>query len=323
MRTLFLLIVATACRPRAAPSTDPSPSSSSPSETPTDTDTPGSTSPTATDTASETTPTTGTTDPLAPDYRPAGPYVVDRADARFTPSAGCTTDTRTFRPQGVATDTLLVLAHGFSRNQDAVADLAEHLASWGLPVATMDLCHSTPLDNDPLQDGADLVALADELGAGDRLYAGHSAGGLRSVLAATLDPAVISVLGLDLVDLDELALDAAPSLSVPVGGVLGDPYSCNDSGNGLPVYGAAPDAQAIWVHEADHCDFEWPTGALCTAFCSQPSTTPEARIQDTIHVLATAWALWRTGLDPAGARWWTVGEPPLDALVSSGAVTVQ
>ena len=141
------------------------------------------------------------------------------------------------------------------------------------------------------------------------------------MIAAGLDPAAIAALGLDLVDLDGMALDAAQALPIPVHGLLGEPHLCNDDGNGLPVY-AAP-GSAIKVVGADHCDFEWPTGPLCTTFCSDPPGAREAQIHETIVTLATAFALWQSGQDPAAESWWREGGAGYELLLESGAIVVR
>jgi pimeloyl-ACP methyl ester carboxylesterase len=233
-----------------------------------------------------------------------GPFSVQE-DGGTRTSGLCVTPYTTYVPVGGATDAAVVLSHGFSRTEAQMVDLATRIASWGVPVVTTTLCHSTPLDNDPDQDAADLVALADQVGAARRLYVGHSAGGLRSVLAAALDPDAIGVLGLDLVDLDAMAADAAPGLAMPVDGLLGEPYSCNEDGNGLAVYAAAADSEALRVVDADHCDFESPTNWLCTTFCDVTNDTfDDDQVRDAITGLAAGWTTWRSGVDPTASAWW-------------------
>ncbi|MEQ1569749.1 MAG: hypothetical protein ABMA64_29205, partial [Myxococcota bacterium] len=219
------------------------------------------------------------------------------------------------------TDAVVILAHGFSRSEAQMVDLAAHVASWGIPVATQSMCHATPFDNDPDTDAAALVALADQVGAGRRIYLGHSAGGLRSVLAAAADPTAIGVLGLDLVDAANEALDAAPTLAVPLYGLQGEPSSCNADGNGWAVVDAAATSVALGVVDADHCDFESPTNALCTTFCSAAGDTfGDPEIHDVIFGLATAFVVWQSGVEPAAEGWWDPQGDGYKVLVASGAV---
>lgn len=266
-------------------------------------------------------PATAHTAAPTPDWSLGGPHAVTESSDRWNPAGGrCEVPRTTFVPDTPVTDAWVVLAHGFSRTQGAVADLAHHLASWGVPVVTTTSCHATPLDNDPAQDATDLRELADRVGAGPRLYVGHSAGGLRAVLAAAGDPAAVGVLGLDLVDAFHLAEDAAPSVSAPMDGLAGEPYACNSNGNGDAVFAAAPAALLLHVVDADHCDFEWPTDLGCTAFCAQPGDRAPADVQDVIHGMATAWVLWRAGAEPAGEAYWLPGGAVHDALIAGGAL---
>jgi pimeloyl-ACP methyl ester carboxylesterase len=265
-------------------------------------------------------PETSLPSPFAPDYTQPGPSPVHISSSQRESGPGCVIPWTLFEPEPPA-ETLVVLTHGFSRDQEVLSDLAEHLATHGLTVLTASLCHSTPFDNDPQQDAQDLVALADEIGLPQRLYAGHSAGGLRSVLATQGDPGALAVLGLDLVDTQDLALDAASTLAVPLYGLLGEPSSCNTNSNGLAVYDAAPDSQPLLVVDADHCDFESPTDWLCTTFCDEPGEQfSDPQIQQIVRGLATALLLWQSDLDEAAASWWTEGGASYEALLGAGAI---
>ena len=79
-------------------------------------------------------------------------------------------------------------------------DLARHIATWGLDVATLDFRHSRLWAGHHDQNAADMVALVRHLNAKRVIYAGFSAGGLSALLAAASDPASIGYLGLDTVD---------------------------------------------------------------------------------------------------------------------------
>ncbi len=268
--------------------------------------------------------TTGDDDDSVPplDLAAAGPHAVSSSTGMYTPGGLCFMDYTVFEPVGAPAAPAVLLAHGFQRYAGVMEGLGEHFASWGLTTVTMDLCHATILDTDPPADAALLVELRGELGLGQVIYAGQSAGGLRSVLAAAQDPDAVAVLGLDLVDGDDLGLDAAPALAVPLYGLAGEPSSCNADGNGLGVYGAAPDAALLRITEADHCDFEDPTDWLCTVLCEGSNAQfSDDEIHATVRALATAYLRWQAGLDPAGEDWWTPGDPVHDALLASGAVS--
>jgi hypothetical protein len=222
-----------------------------------------------------------------------------------------------YAPQNYEGTEIVILSHGFMRTKANMAGWAQHLASWGLTVVTPNLCSIY----DHATNGQDLVKLTDAVTTGAAIYAGHSAGGLASMIAASQDPSTRGVLGLDLVDAFSLGVSAAGSVSAPVAGLVGISSSCNSKNNGLDVYRAAPDAQALYVTEADHCDFENPTDTLCQFLC--PGTNlafSDAEIQVTLKGLVTTWIVWRWGLDATGEMYWTFGEDPYLDMLSDGAI---
>jgi len=95
--------------------------------------------------------------------------------------------------------------------------------------------------------------------------------------------------------------------------------TCNDGQNGLDVYAAIPDTDALRVVGADHCDFEDPTDWACTAFCSDGSGN-DVSVRDAIRGLSTAWVLWRSGVAPAAEEWWTPGTVWYDELADAGTI---
>lgn len=239
------------------------------------------------------------------DYSEPGPLGVSTSSDTLAAPSGCDLSYKEYLPAGQTVGPLIVLSHGFQRNSGHMADLGEHLASWGFHVVTPDLCHSTPTNNDPQGDASDIIALAASLGADKVGYLGHSAGGMRSVLAANVDPNATIYYGLDMVDLKNIALDTAPTYPIFAGGLLGEPSACNTDNNGLPFYESAPQAIAFRVTEADHCDFESPTDGLCTSFCAGTNDRfDETTIHNAIFGLTTSYLLWRTGSDPNAAEWW-------------------
>ncbi len=258
-----------------------------------------------------------------PDLGSPGPWTVDVSTASTTAGTSCDLAYTLYEPQGApAGAPVVVLGHGFLRGQAQMAGLGEHLASWGLRAATPALCHSSLIDSDPPLNGADMVALATELGAIDRMYAGHSAGGAAAVLAAGADPAALAVVGLDAVEDSEGEVTAlAPGLATPVHGIFGEISGCNQDGSGIAPMGTAPTSTLVRVTEADHCDFEDPYDPLCSLLCSGTNDQfDDDAIRHTIRALLTAALLWRSGLEPAGELWWTTGGAPHDALLASGAI---
>lgn len=257
------------------------------------------------------------------DYAQMGSYrVVERPDAFSAPS-GCEMAYTQYYPDGAPEAPLVMLSHGFQRNQSHMVELARHLASWGLEVVTPNLCHSLPTDSDTGADAGDMLALSDLMGAQSMIYMGHSAGGLRSTIAGVADDKTRAVLGLDLVDGADEALNLAPQADFPLYGIVGEGSACNAGGNGVAVFEAAPQGRALKTIEADHCDFEGPTDALCTSFCQGSNDQfSEGEIRRSIWGLATSFAVWHGGLDAGGADWWQDGGGVLDALLAEGHVVI-
>ena len=277
--------------------------------------------PAATDSGASTDSGTSTGTLAPPDFSVPGPYTVgDPTTSSVTVSCKLTYDLYT--PDGVASPPVVLLAHGFMRSRAQMAGWAALWASWGVEVATPDLCHESFSDSDPAQNAADLVALAAHLGSTAPVYAGHSAGGLAAVLAAALDPNAAGVVGLDAVD-DNAGdgLAAAPTVSVPAYALLGEPSSCNSDENGAALWAAVPGAQALTVADADHCSFENPTDGLCTALCAADNVTfTDAQVQEVLADLSTGAVLALSGTDLRGAAFWTAGDPSHDGLVDAGRV---
>lgn len=252
----------------------------------------------------------------ATDFTVTGPETVFTWAASLD-SASCYMSYDVYAPNNYAGEEVVILTHGFSRSKANMVGWAEHLASWGLTVVTPTLCSVY----DHAANGRDLVLLADEITTGSVLYAGHSAGALASVLAATQDPDAISVIGLDLVDIWNLGVAAAPSLSVPVAGLVGVSSACNSKNNGLAVWSAASDTRVLSIGEADHCDFENPTDAACQMFCPGTNTAfTDEQIQRTLTGLLTSWVMWKWNLDETGEMYWIFGNEPYNDMLAAGAI---
>lgn len=256
------------------------------------------------------------------DYRLSGPYGVATGTSSVSVASDCSLESTLFTPQDAPESATVILSHGFARGKAQMEQWGAHLASWGLTVLTPDLCHSSPFDTNHEQNGADLAALSSQLDATQVIYAGHSAGGLASVLAGVNDPKAVGVIGLDLTDASNLAVDAAAQLNIPFFGIAGEPSSCNSDGNGTAVIGTAGAPYGVRTTDADHCDFESPTDGLCTTFCAGGNDTfSDVEIQDSIRGLFTAAAVGAAGIDKgATLQWWTNGGVFYDELNGSGAI---
>ena len=55
-----------------------------------------------------------------------------------------------YHPVNHESEVAVLLVHGFSREQSVMAGFAEHFASWGIKTITMNLLHSSIVDNDPI-----------------------------------------------------------------------------------------------------------------------------------------------------------------------------
>ncbi len=258
----------------------------------------------------------------AQDYSEGGPQDVSTESKSADVGGGCTIEATRYVPEDPLLDVVVVLSHGFARSAANMQDHGEHLASWGLETLVVDLCHASIWDTDHAQNGADLAAFTDSLGYNGVIYMGQSAGGLASLVAASLDADTMAMVGLDGVDSDDIGLDLLGGVSAPLYGLLGEPSSCNASGNGSAWYSGASSAEALRVGEADHCDFEAPTDVLCTAVCwGSNDDFSDEEIRATVRGLMTAAALDVAGETAAGDGWWRGGGTYYESLVSSGAVS--
>jgi hypothetical protein len=126
------------------------------------------------------------------------------------------------------------------------------------------------------------------------------------------------VLGLDLTDKDNIALQAASGLVVTALGLVGEAGSCNAKGNGVAVFDALSQATALRINGAKHCDFEAPTTAFCTLPCGRQSAARAAQVR----ALAAAFVAWQAGADLSGREWVVSGGVGLAQWQQRGFVTV-
>jgi pimeloyl-ACP methyl ester carboxylesterase len=257
------------------------------------------------------------------DFRLRGTQTTSMDIGTFTSSDGCEMDYEMVEPTGASADTLVVIQHGFARSADQFSDWSGHLASWGLPSLTMSLCHSSALDVNLDQNGADVVELVAHLHDGPVIYMGHSNGAVSSLVSASLDDDAVAVLGLDAVErLGGDHTDDAASLGIPVYGIFGESGYCNSWNSGLSAYQSTSEQETIRVTEADHCDFEAPTNATCTLACGgSNSLFDDDSIQSTIVGLATAFLSWQALDDADGQAWWDASGSARTALEDSGAIS--
>ncbi|MAY81798.1 MAG: hypothetical protein CL930_13595 [Deltaproteobacteria bacterium] len=257
------------------------------------------------------------------DYSETGGIYSVRSSGTYRTIDGCSLDYDMYTPDEAVTDTLVVVQHGFARSKAEFTDLASHLASWGMPTLIMDLCHSWALDVDINQNAADVVDLVENMWDGPVVYMGHSNGAISSLVAASMDDQALAVLGLDPVErLGGDHTDVARSLDIPVVGIFGEAGVCNSWNSGIDVYMAVPDSDLYRTTEADHCDFEAPTGTVCTLACSGSNDIfSDEEIRSNLLNLGTAYISWHAAGDEDAYQWVDPSGVGRTALTREGAIS--
>lgn len=178
---------------------------------------------------------------------------------------------------------VVVFGHGFTRSKERYRDLGALLASRGVVVLVPDLpCGFAGCDHSANAD--ELLGLVDWIlerdldpdspffGRIDRAAigaAGHSAGGMWSLVAAGRDPRVVAVAPLDPVDSGMLGATSVATARAAVGPVWSEPSSCNAQGSAVALYAAAPPPRrGVLIVGGTHCDPEINADVLgCTLVC--------------------------------------------------------
>jgi len=221
----------------------------------------------------------------------------------------------------------VVLGHGFARGSGVMTGWAEHLSSWGVEVLLPTLCHYNVWAGvDHEMNGQNMKELSDLHGATDVVYAGHSAGGLAAIIAASQDPDAIGVLGLDATDTqdvpgvpDLIGMGYAGNVSCPAFSIIGEPSTCNADNNGLNLFKEIDGYRALKVISSDHCDFESPTDWVCESQCMNDSVEfSDEEIRPVILTLGTAAIMSLTGLSEDGAFVWS--NEGLESWLSTGLI---
>jgi pimeloyl-ACP methyl ester carboxylesterase len=223
-----------------------------------------------------------------------GPFTWSVEAGTLRSGTGCTVAYQVLEPVDPAATTV-VWTHGFLRDGASMRGWGELAASHGLRSVVVSTCASSPFGGRHDRNAADLRAVANAVAGPDApvLYAGFSAGGLASLLAAADDPRAVGVLGLDAVDSGGLA-ERAMGLAVPALFLAGEPSSCNAQGNLLPVVEGLAAARVVPVPYATHGDFELPHDPLVDRLCgrAEPAEAREA-LRAAIRGLAIGWLLER------------------------------
>jgi len=257
------------------------------------------------------------------DFSERGSYEVqqERSSAMVT---NCNINYSVYTPVGIPNPPIVILGHGFARGSGAMSGWAEHLSSWGVEVVLPTLCHYNIFGGvDHEMNGQNMRELA---GNNRVVYAGHSAGGLAAIIAASQDNNALGVLGLDATDTQDvpgvrnfIGRDYAGNVSVPTFGIIGEPSTCNADNNGLELYRLIERKRVVKVTSSDHCDYESPTNFGCTSNCENRETEfLDDDIRPVITALGTAAVMSLTGLSSDGDIIWSA--QGLNDWVVSGIV---
>lgn len=205
----------------------------------------------------------------------------------MVPVSGAQLATDVYVPDGGGARPLVVLRHGFGRSKTNFTNWGHHLASRGLIVLVPNARSLTP---DAAQDSDDMLAvlawavaqngqagspLAGRVDGSRRAVAGHSAGGLAAVVAASKDAALSAAVLLDPVEgmSGTPGATAAAATHVPTVAIFAEPASCNDNGSGVAMFRAlAGPHYGLRTSGATHCDPENPSDSLCANFCGGAAT---------------------------------------------------
>ena len=260
---------------------------------------------------------------IRPDFRVNGNTAYSASDAQIESSSGCTINYTYFNPMSSNKDVLIIIGHGFMRSKQRMAHLAEHLASWGLPVVTLDFCNSKLWAGNHELNGADMVAVSKQLDHSQIIYVGFSAGGLAAMLAANLDENALAYFGLDMVDHKGEGQNIASRMTIPLYGLIATKSACNASNNGIEVYEKAAASTVVSVVDASHCHFEFPVDNKCSFFCGKAEKQfSRQTIQRTILGLTTAYLLWQSGIDPRGETYWSDNHQNFLRLFDAGYIEI-
>lgn len=182
---------------------------------------------------------------------------------------------------------LVIIAHGFSRHRRNMAGWGQHLANKGFVAVVPNL----PAWANHARNGRFISELCAYFCANDawkqridpsRLgFAGFSAGGLSSLLAAADNPDVAIWVGLDPVDHNGLGVKAAPQIACRTVVLTADPSAYNAYGNAEGIIAALPHCEHTSITGAVHVDAEWPTSWLAERFCGR--STDERRSEFCKH----------------------------------------
>lgn len=210
---------------------------------------------------------------------------------QMTGNSGCTVKYEHYLPDNPRTNTTVILAHGFKRNLTTMRGWATQWYKKGIPVVIPSLCNSSWVRGRHEENASDLVKLREQLKIDEVIYAGFSAGGLASYLAAKQDPATSAYLGLDPVDSGKLASNSKSPPDVPALYVFSKSSRCNRHNNFLPVIEDHKTARVVRLDDTTHCHFELPYDRKCSLACGRSDKQTTRDRQQAINEIVTPWLL--------------------------------
>jgi alpha-beta hydrolase superfamily lysophospholipase len=191
-----------------------------------------------------------------------------------------------YRPATGVPRAVVILAHGFTRSRLNLAELGRDLAASGFTAVVPNLPYLVDHTGNGRVLGllASMIenAAAPELDLGSRrvIFAGFSAGGLASLLAAASHPGALGWIGLDPVDRGDRGIVAAPGLRTPAYVFRAPSAACNAYANSEAIVKRLPAvAEERVVANASHCDFEAPTDGFCEFICGRADPARQAAIR--------------------------------------------
>ena len=116
--------------------------------------------------------------------------------------------------------------------------------------------------------------------------------------------------------------DFASMVTVPVTAIFGESQLCNSFNSGMDAYMTVAGSDLFRATEADHCDFEAPTGTVCTLACSGSTTLfSDEEIRSNILGLGTAFISLHAAGDEDATVWADPAGEARAALTSIGAIS--
>ncbi|MCX2980531.1 alpha/beta hydrolase [Halieaceae bacterium IMCC14734] len=202
---------------------------------------------------------------------------------------GCELKYEYYQPRSLVPLATLILAHGFMRDLSSQRGWAQQWLDYNIATVVVSFCNSTVFNGHHQRNADDLITVREHLSIESTVYAGFSAGGLASYLAALRDEAAIGYLGLDSVDSGKLAINEPAELDVPALFMLAPASSCNARNNIMPTIERHGYAIEVYPN-ARHCHFESPFDPRCGWICGK-SKADVVAVQTQIFDSATAWIL--------------------------------